>query len=146
MFEMKINVELTAAPDLLQAVILLVEAVKSEEVIPVQEPKKAKKPAKKKAAEQPVATPVQEAPAEVEAPKAAEPLPTTPAVPEPVKEEPKPIDMAAISRAGASLVDQGKMPEIMALLKKYNVQAITQLTPEQVQMIAEDFRDLGADI
>lgn len=51
-----------------------------------------------------------------------------------------------ISRAGASLVDAGKMEQLLALLGRYGVQAVTQLQPEQYGAFATDLRGLGAQI
>lgn len=101
-------------------------------------------------------------PAPVEAEQiAVEPIPSV----EPVKEaapEPEkvrevvqetnpapsaPIDLEAISRAGAGLVDQGKMDKVIGILQqKYGLMAITQLKPEQYDAFAADLRALGADI
>lgn len=51
-----------------------------------------------------------------------------------------------ISRAGAALVDAGKMGPLLALLGKYNVQAVTQLQPNQYGVFATELRALGAQI
>ena len=159
MFEMTIRLELTAS-GLEQAIHHLADAL----VVPIEnntpevvalpeatpvEPVAAPSPV---AVPDPVPAPIQEPVPVAEPVQIQQPIPEpTPApIPAPVAEQPvveaKPIDMATLSRAGASLVDQGKMPRIMELLKKYNVQAITQLTPEQLPLLAADFRALGADI
>ena len=51
-----------------------------------------------------------------------------------------------ISRAGASLVDAGKMQQLLELLGRYGVQAVTQLQPEQYGAFATELRALGAQI
>lgn len=51
-----------------------------------------------------------------------------------------------ISRAGASLVDAGKMQQLLDLLGRYGVQAVTQLQPEQYGAFATELRALGAQI
>lgn len=51
-----------------------------------------------------------------------------------------------ISRAGASLVDAGKMQQLLELLGRYGVQAVTQLKPEQYGAFATELRALGAQI
>jgi len=51
-----------------------------------------------------------------------------------------------ISKAGAALVDAGKMEPLRALLTKYGVQAITQLQPAQYGVFATELRALGAQI
>lgn len=49
-----------------------------------------------------------------------------------------------IGRAGATLVDMGKMPQLLALLAQYGVQAVTQLQPAQLAPFADGLRALGA--
>lgn len=49
-----------------------------------------------------------------------------------------------LSRAGATLIDQGKMPQLIDLLKKYGVQAVTQLDASQYPAFVEDMKALGA--
>lgn len=51
-----------------------------------------------------------------------------------------------LSKAGAALIDQGKMPQLLELLKKYGVQAITQLDTSMYSALAEDLKALGAKI
>lgn len=67
-------------------------------------------------------------------------------IPAPAQTQAAPITLDAISRAGAALVDQGKMQQIMALLGKYGVQAITQLNANAYEAFAADLRALGAAI
>lgn len=97
-------------------------------------------------APEPVPVPAATAPAPepVPVPVAPAPAQTAPA-PEVKPSQPK-IDLDTISQAGAGLIDEGKMPEIMNLLKKYGVQAVTQLKPEQYTDFAADMRELGAKI
>lgn len=156
MFEIKVTIE---APELAGAMIRLADAISAapaapSPVAPVQTPAKAEAPAEKPApakeavkAEKPAKAP---APAKTEKPAAA-PAPAPESVPaapteahatQPEKE----VDLATIARAGAGLVDQGKMPQIMELLKGYNVRAITELKQEQYKDFAKDLRALGADI
>ncbi|MCI8917090.1 MAG: hypothetical protein HFF26_10590 [Oscillospiraceae bacterium] len=51
-----------------------------------------------------------------------------------------------ISKAGAALVDAGKMEILLGLLARYGVQAVTQLAPEQYGSFATELRALGAQI
>lgn len=51
-----------------------------------------------------------------------------------------------IARAGASLVDAGKMEQLLALLARYGVAAVTQLQPDQFGVFATELRALGAQI
>ena len=73
--------------------------------------------------------------------------PTAPVAPmaQATPQAPK-IDMDALSRAGAGLINQGKVAEVMALLPKYNVQAVNLLDPSQYDAFAADLRALGAVI
>lgn len=51
-----------------------------------------------------------------------------------------------LSRAGATLIDQGKMPQLLELLKKYGVQAVTQLDPGTYPAFVEEMKALGAKL
>ena len=173
MMEMKITVE---APDLAASILKLAEAIASgpdpallipDEPLPV-----SAYPATPAAAPvAPVAAPVSLAPvnptpgpaptmvAPVVAPS---PSPTpvtnaptagptsaapgnTPAPAVPVTGAPA-YTLDQISRAGASLVDAGKMQQLLELLGRYGVQAVTQLKPEQYGAFATELRALGAQI
>lgn len=84
------------------------------------------------------------APAQPVAPTATSPGNTAaPAVP--VSSAPS-YTLDQISRAGASLVDAGKMQQLLELLSRYGVQAITQIQPEQYGAFATELRALGAQI
>lgn len=170
MMEMKITVE---APDLAASILKLAEAIASgpdpallipDEPLPV-----SAYPATPAAA--PVAAPVSPAPVNptpgpaptTAAPVAApSPSPTpvtnaptagptsaapgnTPAPAVPVTGAPA-YTLDQISRAGASLVDAGKMQQLLELLGRYGVQAVTQLKPEQYGAFATELRALGAQI
>lgn len=104
--------------------------------------------------------PVQAAPqAPVEAPQTAQAqsvvsFPAAPQVPVqapveapqtvPALPADKPIDLDTISRAGAALIDQGKMPQVLGVLKEFGVEAITQLQPATYPAFAERLKALGA--
>ncbi len=173
MMEMKITVE---APDLAASILKLAEAIASgpdpallipDEPLPV-----SAYPATPVAAPvAPVAAPVSPAPVNptpgpaptTAAPVAApSPSPTpvtnaptagptsaapgnTPAPTVPVAGAPT-YTLDQISRAGASLVDAGKMQQLLELLGRYGVQAVTQLQPEQYGTFATELRALGAQI
>lgn len=173
MMEMKITVE---APDLAASILKLAEAIASgpdpallipDEPLPV-----SAYPATPAAAPvAPVAAPVSPAPVNptpgpaptMAAPVAApSPSPTpvtnaptagptsaapgnTPAPAVPVTGAPA-YTLDQISRAGASLVDAGKMQQLLELLGRYGVQAVTQLKPEQYGAFATELRALGAQI
>ena len=73
-------------------------------------------------------------------PQTAAPAPTMPVAGAPT------YTLDQISKAGAALVDAGKMEPLLALLTKYGVQAITQLQPAQYGVFATELRALGAQI
>lgn len=52
--------------------------------------------------------------------------------------------MDDLGRAGATLIDAGKMPQLIALLGKFGVQAVTQLKAEQFAAFADELKALGA--
>lgn len=163
MMEMKITVE---APDLAASIIKLAEAIASgpdPNLLTPDEPRPVSSypttPAPAVAA--PVA-PVSPAPVTPTAtptpasgPAVAAPAPTagpasvtpgnTPAPAVPVTTAPA-YTLDQISRAGASLVDAGKMQQLLELLGRYGVQAVTQLQPEQYGTFATELRALGAQI
>lgn len=78
-----------------------------------------------------VPTPVQPAAPATAAPAA----PTVPA---------ESYTLEALSRAGAALIDDGKMPQLLALLGKYGVQAVTQLPKDAYTAFAAELKALGA--
>lgn len=84
----------------------------------------------------PAATPVNPVP--VSASPTSSPAPVTTSAPT--------YTIDAIAKAGTSLVDAGKMDALLALLAKYNIQAVTQLDPTQYGAFATELRGLGAQI
>lgn len=173
MMEMKITVE---APDLAASILKLAEAIASgpdpsiltpDEPLPVASYPTAPAPAPAPAPAAPVSlAPVNPTPGPAPttaAPVAApSPSPTpvtnaptagptsavpgnTPAPAVPVTGAPA-YTLDQISRAGASLVDAGKMQQLLELLGRYGVQAVTQLKPEQYGAFATELRALGAQI
>lgn len=167
MMEMKITVE---APDLAASIIKLAEAIASgpdpnlltpDEPRPVSSYPTTPAPAVAAPVAAPAA-PVSPAPVTPTAtptpapgPAVAAPAPTagpasvtpgnTPAPAVPVTTAPA-YTLDQISRAGASLVDAGKMQQLLELLGRYGVQAVTQLQPEQYGTFATELRALGAQI
>lgn len=173
MMEMKITVE---APDLAASILKLAEAIASgpdpsiltpDEPLPVASYPTAPAPAPAPAPAAPVSpAPVNPtpgpAPTMVAPVVAPSPSPTpvtnaptagptsaapgnTPAPAVPVAGAPT-YTLDQISRAGASLVDAGKMQQLLELLGRYGVQAVTQLKPEQYGAFATELRGLGAQI
>lgn len=96
--------------------------------------------------------PVNPAPAPVAVAAPAQPVAPTATAPGNTAAPVVPISSAPsytldqISRAGASLVDAGKMQQLLELLSRYGVQAITQIQPEQYGAFATELRALGAQI
>lgn len=163
MMEMKITVE---APDLAASILKLAKAIASgpdpdiltpDEPLPVASYPTAPAPAPAPAPAAPVSpapvTPTQPTPAPVAtptpAPAPAAPAqtvaPTNPAPTVPVTTAPT-YTLDQIAKAGASLVDAGKMEQLLALLAKYGVQAVTQLQPDQYGVFATELRTLGAQL
>lgn len=83
------------------------------------------------------------------------PLPQTDFTAPPVQAAPGPIPTAAptyslaeISKAGADLTtaQPNKMQDLLNLLERYGVRAITELKPEQMSPFVAELRGLGAKI
>lgn len=85
------------------------------------------------------------APAPVEAPAPA-PAATSNPAPTPAAPPVKVYTFEDITAAGSQLLELGKMPQLMELLKGYGVQAVTQLKPEQYADVAKGLKELGANI
>ena len=76
-------------------------------------------------------------------PKSETPLPVAPSVP---VAPPPQYTIEQLIKAGAALMDAGKMQELRALIKSFNVEAVTNLKPEQFGAFATELRKLGAKI
>lgn len=168
MMEMKITVE---APDLAASILKLAEAIASgpdpallipDEPLPVSAYPATPAPAAAPVSPAPVNPTPGPAPTMAAPVVAPSPSPTpvtnaptagptsaapgnTPAPAVPVAGAPT-YTLDQISRAGASLVDAGKMQQLLELLGRYGVQAVTQLKPEQYGAFATELRALGAQI
>ena len=92
----------------------------------------------------PVAPPVTAPAAPVQTVPIASPVSNAPAPAVPVTAPTYTLDQ--IAKAGASLVDAGKMEQLLGMLTKYSVQAVTQLMPDQYGAFATELRALGAQI
>lgn len=150
MLEMKIKIEADAA--VLKAIDKLTTALEKSAVnisvpqdtpapvLPVTTPPASVVPT------QPTPAPVATAtPAPAPAAPAQTAAPTNPAPAVPVTTAPT-YTLDQIAKAGASLVDAGKMEQLLALLAKYGVQAVTQLQPDQYGVFATELRTLGAQL
>ena len=150
MLEMKIKIEADAA--VLKAIDKLTTALEKNAVNisvsqdtpapvpPVTTPPATVVPTQPTPA--PVATPT---PAPAPVAPAQTVAPTNPAPVVPVTTAPT-YTLDQIAKAGASLVDAGKMEQLLALLAKYGVQAVTQLQPDQYGVFATELRTLGAQL
>lgn len=151
MLEMKIKIEADAA--VLKAIDKLTTALEKN-AVNISVPQDTPTPVA------PVAVPVTHAPVPpvtmppatvvpTPAPAPAAPAqtvaPTNPAPTVPVTTAPT-YTLDQIAKAGASLVDAGKMEQLLALLAKYGVQAVTQLQPDQYGVFATELRTLGAQL
>lgn len=164
MFEVRVTVE---APDVCAAVRELAAAMvatagapravnTAEKQTPVQQvPTQPAQPTQQftrpTAQQAPVQAtqPPQQAPAQLPQ-QFTQPAPNTmaQAFQQPVQQAPAARQYTAdeIARAGASLLEKGLMPQLIALLGKYNVQSITGLRPDQFPAFAEDLKAMGADL
>ena len=92
------------------------------------------------------ATPAQTAaPAAPTVPVAA-PAPTAPAQAPTVPTSAPQYTLEMIANAGSSLIDAGKMDQLMGLLGKFGVASLTELAPENYGAIAGELRAFGATI
>lgn len=153
---MTIKVE---APDLVAALVRLAAAVNPDPNILTPDEPRPQMPAPAPAPA-PIAPPVPQPQVTASVPPVAAPVapaaPVVPvAVPAPAPAPAAPVvpvggapayTLDQIAKAGASLVDAGKMEPLLALLGRYGVQAITQLAPEQYGAFATELRALGAQI
>ena len=165
MLEMKIKIEADAA--VLKAIDKLTTALEKN-AVNISVPQDTPAPVAPVA---PVATPVTHAPVPpVTMPPATvvptQPTPAPVATPTPAPAPAAPAQTVAltnpaptvpvttaptytldqIAKAGASLVDAGKMEQLLALLAKYGVQAVTQLQPDQYGVFAAELRTLDAQL
>ena len=163
MFEVKITIE---SPALVEAMNNLASAIVSGMTVNIPEVKADAQPVQIQNTADPVQQPIPEAPqtpvqaqpvmntptaAPVSTAPTQAPVQQTPATPTQPVQQPQqttqaPVTLEAIARAGAALVDQGNMQQIMGLLSKYGVQAITQLQPNTYEAFAAEMRTLGAQI
>ena len=72
--------------------------------------------------------------------------PTTAAPTAPVAAPAESYTVEELSRAGAALIDAGKMPQLLALLGKFGVQAVTQLPKEAYSAFGAELKALGAQL
>lgn len=146
MYEIKVTVEVPGLPEVLTA---LADALgkrtetgchrcstQTDEVMEVEAAAAANPTAPAQAASTTVTA----------APTPAQPTAPTTAAPTASAVRAETYTLDALSRAGAALIDQGKMPQLLELLKKYGVQAVTQLDPGTYPAFVEEMKALGAKL
>lgn len=141
MFEVRITIE---APELAGAINNLAAAIGGSKISlpPTQQPAAAQPVAEQPAA--PAPAPVQPAPIPAPGP-AAHAMPSYPAPNVPLAQPPK-YTIDQIMAAGATLMDAGKVNDLMNLLHSFGVQAVMDLKPEQLGAFATGLGELGAKI
>lgn len=141
---LEINVTVTI-PGLPEAINNLATAIsgKTAITVPAVEENTVKEPKEQPVTQTPVAPVTPVAPATV--PETVAPTPAPVATPTPAPAVAA-YTIEQLSIAGAALCEQGKMPQLIALLGKYGVQAVTQLsnTPDVINGFATELKALGA--
>ena len=143
MFEVQITIE---APELAGAINNLAAAMGGAKLVPQQTttPVMQQPSANPQVVAAPASAPVQ--PSSLPSPgPAAQAMPSYPAPNVPLAQPPK-YTVDQIMAAGASLMDAGKVNELMNLLHSFGVQAVMDLKPEQLGAFATGLRELGAKI
>lgn len=147
MLEMRITID---APELAGAINNLAAALGGAKLAPQRVAGAAPQPPMpnpQTAAPAPMpapAAPVQPAPMPSPGP-AAQPSPNYPVPNVPLAQPPQ-YTIDQIMSAGATLMDAGKVNELMNLLHSFGVQAVMDLKPEQLGAFATSLRELGAKI
>ena len=92
----------------------------------------------------PVAQPAQQVPAAPVTPPAG-PAPVTPPA-QPVPTTAPSYTLDDLTRAAIPLMDSGKQPELLQLIRSFGVEALPSLQPEQYGAFATALRGMGAQI
>ncbi len=148
MIEIKVTVEI---PGMTEAINNLAQAIAEKKPVAVEAVKQEAPAVQASAPVAPIQPPVQTAsvPAPT-TPVVAPVTPVTPAASAPEQQQAptaaKPITLNDLSRAGAKLVDAGKMDAVINALKSFGAVAITQLREDQYASFADCLRSLGATI
>ena len=72
--------------------------------------------------------------------------PAAPVIPQPVPTNAPQYTLEMLATAGSSLIDAGKLDQLMALLGKHGVDSLTNLKPESYGAVATELRAMGARI
>lgn len=141
MFEVKVTIE---APELASAINNLTTAIGGSAKPAVAQAAPVAQTATPTPTAQPAA-PVMPATMPAPTPMATNAPVSYPAPNVPLAQPPK-YTVDQIMAAGATLMDAGKVNELMNLLHSFGVQAVMDLKPEQLGAFATAMRELGAQI
>lgn len=137
-----VDVNIKASPELMEVLRSLVGAPKAAAPVRVAEQVPMPQPAPA-----PVAAPTAQVPAPVApAPVAPAPTPTPAEQPAPVPTTQQTYTMEQLAVAATQLVDAGRREELVGLLGRFGVQALTALPKEQYGAFATALRQMGAKI
>lgn len=156
MFEIKVTVDIPGLPEAIAALAAAMAGTPRADAADAKKGSRTRSPKKEAPAEEPKNEPVPEPPVAPPAPEPVEgptsttvapiPAPVAPPVVPSAAPPTKTLTMNDIATAGAQLIDKGKMGQLLDLLKKYSVQAVTQLKESDYPAFAADLRTLGAEI
>lgn len=137
-----VDVNIKASPELIEVLRSLVGAPKAAAPVRVAEQVPMPQPAPA-----PVAAPTAQVPAPVApAPVAPAPTPTPAEQPAAVPTTAQTYTMEQLAVAATQLVDAGRREELVGLLGRFGVQALTALPKEQYGAFATALRQMGAKI
>ena len=146
MLEVKVNVVISA-PELTSAVNNIATAI-SGKAHQTQYASTVRSDAAVSAPASTLTVPAQAVPTQPHVPAAPTvPVqqPATPIASVPLAAAPQ-FSIEQIMTAGATLMDAGKIDDLLNLLHSFGVQAVTDLKPEQLGAFATEMRKLGAAI
>lgn len=134
MWEARIKIE---SPELAEALNNLASAISSRKVPETGKSKTQSSSATSQPAPEPIQAP---APVQATVPTTQQAAPNVPLA------QPPQYTVDQIMAAGATLMDAGKVNELINLLHSFGVQAVMDLKPEQLGPFATAMRELGAAI
>ena len=145
MLEVKVNVIVTA-PELASAINNLASAISNNaqqtQSVPVAKPAFSVSAPENPVSASAQAQPIPPVPV---ASVASVQQPVTPIAGVPLANAPQ-FTVDQIMAAGATLMDAGKVDDLLNLLHSFGVQAVMELKPEQLGAFATELRKLGAAI
>ena len=148
MLEVKVNISIEGLEELISATFALADAMMAR-VTAIEAPQVSEETKKMRGRKAAKAEEKQAAEPVVEKEEEVMPTPVVqeqPPVQEPDTAKSNAATLYKLSEAGASLLEAGKMQELIALLHTFKVEAVTMLKPEQYEAFAKGLRGLGAKI